>query len=116
MTTPRDFRLSPPEETIPCANCGIPSERARLDRLLWCDACVEAGRVIASRAGWGIGAVLALGTAAWIWVAVRPTDLVWGGWAACVVAVLWLGARFGREIVYGVFRARGGPKGTGAAR
>lgn len=113
MTSGRDFRLGDPLDGLQCANCGRLRPRADLDRLLWCEGCIEAGRARAARWGWGIGAVVAILTSGWIWAVVRPSDLVLGGWAACVVGVLWLGARFGREIVFGVYRSRGGPRAPG---
>jgi hypothetical protein len=48
--------------------------------------------------------VLAAILALWIWLVVQPSDLVIGGWIATVVAALWIGARVGREVVYGVLR------------
>lgn len=110
MSTPRDFRLGDPDDGLDCVNCGQFRSRSDLDRLLWCQGCLAASRARAGRWGWVIGILVAGFTAGWIWVAVRPSDLVLGGWAACVVGALWLGARFGREIVFGVYRARGGPR------
>lgn len=110
MTATRDFRLGDPDDGLECVNCGRFLPRSDLDRLLWCRGCIEAGRERAQQLGWGIGAVAGLLTALYIWVAVRPSDLVLGGWAACVVGVVWLGARFGREIVFGIYRSRGGPR------
>jgi hypothetical protein len=114
VSTSREFRLAGPEDGLPCTNCGVVRSRADLDRLLWCAGCIQASRDRALRLGWGIGVGVALVAALWIWVFAEPTQLVWGGWAASIVALLWLGARFGREIVYGVYRARGGPKAPDA--
>jgi len=47
---------------------------------------------------------LAVVLALWIWLYIQPSDLVIGGWIATVVAALWVGARVGREIAYGVMR------------
>jgi hypothetical protein len=114
VSTSKEFRLAGPEDGLPCTNCGVVRSRADLDRLLWCGGCIQAGRDRALWLGWGIGVGVALVAALWIWIFASPTDLVWGGWAASIVALLWLGARFGREIVYGVYRARGGPKAPDA--
>lgn len=53
-----------------------------------------------------VGVVGALVLALWIAWAVRPTDLVWGGWAATIVAAAWIGARVAREVFFGVERFR----------
>ena len=44
--------------------------------------------------------------ALYVWVVVRPTDLVIGGWIATLVAAVWIGSKVAREIVYGVMRFR----------
>jgi hypothetical protein len=77
-----------------------------LDRLLWCDTCRARAR---GRAGWwgwvgglSFGAVVTL----YIWIAIRPSDLVIGGWVATVVAAIWISSKVAREIVYGAMRFR----------
>ena len=52
------------------------------------------------------GRVVAALLATWIWLYVRPSDLVLGGWIATVLAALYLAGRIVREIAYGVIRAR----------
>jgi len=59
-----------------------------MDRLLWCEECRGVARKRSGMWGWYI----------------QPSDLVIGGWIATVVAALWIGARVGREIAYGVIR------------
>jgi len=75
-----------------------------MDRLLWCEECRGVARKRSGMWGWGVGAVLAVSLALWIWLYIQPSDLVIGGWIATVVAALWIGARVGREIAYGVIR------------
>lgn len=75
-----------------------------MDRLLWCESCRESARQRSATWGWGIGLVLAVCLALWIWLYIQPSSLVIGGWIATVVASLWVGARVGREVAYGVFR------------
>lgn len=93
-------------EMVPCTRCGEPYEVMELDRLLWCDRCRRIERERASWWGWVIGMVFAAVVAAYIWLVIRPSDLVIGGWVATVVAAVWIGAKLGRAIMYGVFRSR----------
>lgn len=93
-------------EEVPCAHCGEVRDSTDLDRLLWCTTCVTRTRDRASRIGWMAGGTLALGLGLWIWTAVRPSDLVLGGWIATLVAAAWLGSKLAREIAFGVFRYR----------
>lgn len=103
-------------DPMPCARCGRLADSTDLDRLLWCDRCVEAARDRAGRIGWRVGLVLALLLAGWIWFVIRPSDLVLGGWIATLVAAAWLGSRLTREIVYGIDRASDPPGGEAAGR
>jgi len=50
--------------------------------------------------GWVFGAALA----AYIWIFVRPSSLVIGGWFGTVAMGVWLGAKACRELAYGVIR------------
>ena len=75
-----------------------------MDRLLWCESCRETARQKAATWGWGSGILLAGLLAAWIWLAVQPSQLIVGGWIATVVAALWIGSRVAKEIAYGVLR------------
>jgi hypothetical protein len=87
-----------------CVRCLQEKDLEGMDRLLWCEECREAARQRSALWGWGAGLVLAAILALWIWLVVQPSDLVMGGWIATVVAALWIGARVGREVVYGVLR------------
>jgi hypothetical protein len=53
-----------------------------------------------------VGGVAALALAAWIALVVQPSRMISGAWIATVVAAGWLGSRMGREVAYGLFRAR----------
>ena len=75
-----------------------------MDRLLWCEECREAARRRAAGWGWIFGFLFAIGLALWIWLVIRPSDLVIGGWIATVVAALWIVSRVAREIAYGAMR------------
>jgi hypothetical protein len=87
-----------------CVRCLEEKELDGMDRLLWCEECRRAARQRAGRWGWAAGGILALGLALWIWLFIRPSDLVIGGWIATVVAALLIGSRVAREIAYGVMR------------
>lgn len=91
-------------DSVTCVRCLLVKEKRELDRMLWCESCRAAARRRADRWGWTIGAVAAALLALWIWLYIRPSDLVIGGWVGTVVAALWLGARVAREIVYGAMR------------
>ena len=93
-----------------CSKCDQPREASELDRLLWCEFCLAEARQQAGRVGWGVGAVVAGALALWIWLVQQPSDLVLGGWIATVIAALWLGARVGREVAFGVLRMRHRPR------
>lgn len=75
-----------------------------LDRLLWCERCRRTARDRAGWWGWLFGVILAAGVAAYIWLVIRPTDVIIGGWIACVLTTAWLGSKLGREVAYGVMR------------
>jgi len=106
-----DISFSRPHdlELIPCTRCGTPHDPAELDRLLWCESCRLAARNEAGWWGWGIGVAFAAVVAAYVWGVIRPSTFVIGGWVATVVAAVWIGAKLGREIMYGVLRARARP-------
>ncbi len=90
-----------------CVQCSQVREKRELDRMLWCESCRLVARRQAGRWGWGGGALVAAGLAAWIWVVIEPSDLVLGGWIATVVAAFYLCGRIFREIAYGIVRYRG---------
>lgn len=109
------WRDGTPDDTAPCLVCGEVKDLMALDRLLWCEECRFAARERAAWWGWGQGLVLGAAVAAYVFLVIRPTDLVMGGWIATVVAAVWIGARLGREIAYGVMRFTSTrPAGPGA--
>lgn len=87
-----------------CVRCLLEKDLEEMDRLLWCESCRTSARDRAGIWGWGVGFLLAVLLALWIWLYIQPSDLVIGGWIATVVAALWVGARVAREIAYGVMR------------
>lgn len=86
--------------------CGEARDSTEVDRMLWCESCRDLARARAARIGWAVGALAAAALAIWIAVAVRPSRMISGAWIATVVAAGWLGSRMGREVAYGLFRAR----------
>ncbi len=95
---------------LSCGRCGAEKRARDLDRHLWCEACVARAKGEASRFGWAAGVALAVAFAAWIRFVERPSTMLIGGWIGAVLATLWLGARVGRELSYGVLRFRGRPR------
>lgn len=93
-------------EEMPCARCGEVRDSTELDRMLWCEACLAGARRRASRAGWAFGIGLAVVLGIWIQLVVKPSGLVPGAWLAILVAAAWLGAKLGREVAFGIYRAR----------
>lgn len=107
MAQRRTFLRDDPTEQVACAHCGESHDPMELDRLLWCERCRLIERNRAGWWGWVMGLAFAAGVAGYVWLVIRPTDLVIGGWVGTVVAAAWIGSKVGREIVYGVLRARG---------
>ncbi|MDH5760080.1 MAG: hypothetical protein OEZ65_10870 [Gemmatimonadota bacterium] len=89
-----------------CVRCLEERDVMRLDRLLWCDECRFLARNRAAWWGWIVGLAFGACVAGYIWLILRPTDLVISGWVATVVASVWIGSKVGREIVYGAMRFR----------
>jgi hypothetical protein len=94
-----------PEE-VACIQCLEVRDVMELDRLLWCDRCRLMTRHRAGWLGWLIGLGFGAAVAAYVWLVIRPSDLVIGGWIATVVAAVWIGSKVGREIAYGTMRYR----------
>lgn len=93
-------------DEITCVRCLEVRDTVEVDRLLWCERCRSLARARAGRIGWGVGVAGALALAAWIWLAIEPTDLVISGWIATVVAAAWIGSKVAREVAYGAMRFR----------
>jgi len=77
-----------------------------LDRLLWCSRCRALARDRAAWLGWLGGLLFGGAVALYVWVVIRPSDLVIGGWIATLVAAVWIGSKVARELVYGIMRFR----------
>ena len=91
-------------DAITCVRCLEVKDAYELDRLLWCEECRLAAKARAGRWGWLGGAVIALVLVGWIMWVVKPSDLITPLWVASVVAMLWLGQKMSKEVIYGVFR------------
>lgn len=81
-------------------------DQMELDRLLWCDRCRRLARERAAWWGWAGGLAFGAGVALYVWLVIRPTDLVFYGWVATVVAAVWIGSKISRELFYGLMRFR----------
>ncbi len=92
------------EGEVTCVRCLEQYDPMFLDRLLWCDDCRASARNRAGWWGWLGGVVFGGAIAIYIWVVIRPTDLVIGGWFGTVMMAVWLGAKAFRELAYGVMR------------
>lgn len=101
----------PGGEEVACTRCGQLYDPVALDRLLWCEECRVAGRNQAGWWGWVIGVGFGGLVALYVFLVIRPTSLVFGGWIATLLAAVWIGAKLGREIVYGILRHRAGRSG-----
>lgn len=94
-------------DEIACARCDEVRDSTELDRMLWCEACVAEARSRAKRAGTLAGVAVAAIAGLWVWLVVRPsTSLIPGAWIATLVAAGWLASKLGREIAFGLIRAR----------
>lgn len=92
-----------PDE-VTCVRCLEVKDLGHLDRMLWCDECRFTARERAAWWGWLLGLIFALGCALYVWIVIRPTDLIVGAWAATFAAAVWIGSKVGRELAYGVMR------------
>ena len=92
-----------PDE-VTCVRCLEVHDQAALDRMLWCEDCRRRARDRAAWWGWAGGLAFGAVVALYVWLAIRPTDLVIGGWTATVVAAVWIGQKVAREMIYGGMR------------
>ncbi len=104
MTERPTWRDRYPEGEVTCTRCLEVKDVMELDRLLWCLACRVRARERAAWYGWIGGLAFAFVLAVWVWFAVRPSDLIVGGWLATFAAAVWIGAKVSRELVYGAMR------------
>ncbi len=103
-------------DEVVCVVCGDVRDSTDVDRMLWCEDCRAVARARAGRVGLYAGGVTAGALALWILLAVQPSRMIAGAWIASVVAAGWLGAKMGREIAYGVYRARDTGSSDGGRR
>ena len=92
-----------PDE-VTCVRCLEVYDQGRLDRMLWCDLCRFRARERAALYGWLGGVAFGLSCAAYVWIAIRPTDLIVGAWAATLATAVWIGQKVTREFIYGAIR------------
>ena len=94
---------------LACVRCGRTCRARELDRLLWCEECIARAKARAKRGGGMCGMVVAAGLGGWIHFVQKPSAALLGGWVGVVLAALWLCARAGTELSYGVLRLRHRP-------
>ena len=92
-----------PEE-VTCVRCLEVYDQAKLDRMLWCEGCRFRARERAALYGWLGGLAFGAGCAVYVWVAIRPTDLIVSAWTATLVTAVWIGQKVAREFIYGAMR------------
>ena len=73
-----------PEDVATCIRCLEVKDLMEMDRLLWCEECRHRARERAAWWGWLMGLVFAGFVAAYVFLVVRPSDLVIGGWIATI--------------------------------
>ncbi len=99
----------PADDTLHCRRCGREGTPDDLDRMLWCEECVAAGRRRAAWWGRGLALLAALLLALWIAVVVQPGPDFRILWAVLLIFAYYLLTRLGRELAYGVIRVRDRP-------
>lgn len=99
------WRDAYPEE-VTCVRCLESKNLLEVDRLLWCDACRFKARERAAWWGWLGGLIFAAACGVYVWIVIRPSSLIVGGWLATLAAAIWIGSKVSRELVYGVMRFR----------
>lgn len=97
------------EDTLRCQRCTREASTDELDRILWCEQCVQAERRRAAWWGRGIALLGAGLLALWIALSVRPGSEFRILWALVLVVAYGLFARLAHELVYGVIRVRNRP-------
>ena len=95
---------------LTCVRCLRTRDNRELDRLLWCEDCVEAAKKRAGRRGWIAGGALFVLALLWVVLWVQPDpDLIPTVWIALLAAVLYLSARLAREAFFGWERVTNRP-------
>lgn len=92
-------------DDVTCIRCLEVRSVHQLDRLLWCEECLERARTRATWYGWASGAGLAVVLCLWIWFVIQPDlSLIPSAWVATVAVAFYLGGRVARELIYGSMR------------
>ena len=91
-----------------CLLCLQTKPREDLDRILWCEECLEAAQNRAPSQSWYVGLAVAVALVLWIWLYVHVSTLGIGPWIGMVLAAFYVSARMAREVLYTVARVRGG--------
>ena len=92
-------------DEVECVICGETRDSTDVDRTLWCEDCRAGARARAQRLGALNGVLIAGLLSIYVWRTIQPTDLVLGGWAACMVAAGWIGMKITTEVAFGVMRS-----------
>lgn len=104
-----DWRERLPDD-VTCVRCLEVKPVHELDRLLWCEECLERAKNRATLWGWTSGAGLAVVLGLWIWFVIQPDlSLIPSAWVATLAVALYLGGRVAREIIYGAIRWQNRP-------
>ncbi|MEX0842793.1 MAG: hypothetical protein WD120_00460 [Gemmatimonadota bacterium] len=99
-----DWRDRFPGE-VTCVRCLRVKPIEELDRLLWCEDCMERARRRAARRGWMAGAGLGLVLGLYVWLVIQPDlSLIPSAWIATLVVAFYLGGRVAREFFFGLDR------------
>lgn len=93
-------------DQVTCVRCLIVKEQSELDRLLWCEECRDVAQARALDIGWWVGAAVAGGLVAYIWLVIEPSRALMGAWVGVTLASFYLAARMTREVLYGMQRLR----------
>jgi hypothetical protein len=107
VTTDHHARRDSFTDGVPCVRCQVMIERVDLDRILWCEDCVEFARRKALGLGRWVGGMVAALLAAYIWWVIDPSPQWMGVWVGLILASFYLAGRLAREVLYGIERIRG---------
>lgn len=92
-------------DEVQCIICEETWDSTDVDRTLWCTDCKAGARARAQRLGALSGVLIAALLSWYVWQTIHPTDMVLGGWAACMVAAGWVGSKITTEVTFGIIRA-----------
>ena len=75
-----------PEGHATCLRCLEVYDLEDLDRMLWCEPCRNRARNRAIWWGWLGGLLFGAGGGLYVWIVIRPSDLIVSAWVATFVA------------------------------